>query len=344
MAFIKRKIDVELSLNGDTFDGSNNVVRLTGLRISALIHEFLGGVGNWANDATLRISGMKNADMAHLSTLGFIAANYNSPSGKMNNIKVYAGDDDAGMSLVFSGGITSGNVNYNAQPDVGVDLVCSALADLQFQRVAPSSYKGAMDVATMLQAICDAATPPIGFVNNGVTSKLVNHAVGGSPKHQIEDICLAAGIFSKFTNGTSGRMLTIWPPRRKCRQYDHQCRPRYWHGWLPTVFSAWHKHQLPVQSAHRGWPTNKRHQLNACTCRECTPSGSRHTAWARSAAHIRSQWHVPGDCSNARPCIGNTWWPLVHACRDDILAVLRALMRSDVVSKRGFKHSKKLIG
>ena len=212
MAFIKRKIDVELSLNGDTFDGSNNVVRLTGLRVSALIHEFLGGVGNWANDATLRISGMKNADMAHLSTLGFIAANYNSPSGKMNNIKVYAGDDDAGMSLVFSGGITSGNVNYNAQPDVGVDLVCSALADLQFQRVAPSSYKGAMDVATMLQAICDAATPPIGFVNNGVTSKLVNHAVGGSPKHQIEDICLAAGIFSKFTNGTSGRMLTIWPP------------------------------------------------------------------------------------------------------------------------------------
>ncbi|MFK2876884.1 baseplate hub protein [Rhodanobacter hydrolyticus] len=209
MSFIRRKIDVQIALNGDTFDGSNNIITLSGLRVNAVIHTFIGGTGGWASDATLRISGMKNADMAKLSTLGFIANNYNGASGQMNSINVFAGDDQAGMTLAFSGAITSGNVNYNAQPDVGVDLVCNALTGLQFQSIAASSYKGSMSVATMLQAICNAAG--MSFVNNGVTAMLSNHAVGGSPLKQIKDICLAAGIFYKIENGPQAMTLTVWP-------------------------------------------------------------------------------------------------------------------------------------
>jgi len=211
MTLLKRRIDVQIKINGDTFDGSNDTIMLSGLRVSALIHTFIGPTGTWADDATLRISGMKNADMAQLSTLGFTANNYNSPSGAMNVISVFAGDDVSGMTLIFGGSITSGNVDYNAMPDVGVDLICNAMTILQFATIAGSSYKGAMSVATMLEAICKAVTPPLAFVNNGVTTKLTNHAVGGSALKQIKDICLAAGCFYKVTGAAGNQTLSIWP-------------------------------------------------------------------------------------------------------------------------------------
>ncbi len=202
MTFIKRKIDIRMALNGDTFDGSNNTINLTGLRCHATIQSFIGSTGVYANTMSLRINGMKNADMAKFSTLGFSTGTYTK-----NLIDVYAGDDVYGMNLAFSGAITYGDINYNAQPDVGVDLVCSALANLQYAPIAASSYKGVMDVASMLQAICAASNPPLAFINNGVTAVLSNHAVGGTAKAQIEDICTAAGISYAVTNGT----LFIWP-------------------------------------------------------------------------------------------------------------------------------------
>jgi len=219
MSLIKRKIDVEIKLNGDTFNGHDNTIRLTGLRCSVTVQSFIGAIGNWASSANIRISGMKNADMAQLSTLGFSAANYNdvgsddAGSGPftLNQINIYAGDDESGMSLIFGGAIVQGEVDYNAMPDVGVDLVCNALTSLQMDPIAASSYRGAADVASMLEGICRTAKHPMTFINNGVDTKLNNHAVGGSGKNQIEDICLAAGCLFTITGPADKKTLTIFP-------------------------------------------------------------------------------------------------------------------------------------
>jgi hypothetical protein len=214
MSFVKRRIDVQITLGSDTFQNGSDTITVSGLRVSALIHSFQGSRGGWGSDAAIRISGMKNADMAKLSTLGYTGNVYRGDSATpiINTVNVYAGDDATGMSLVFAGSVTSGRVNYNAQPQVGLDLVCNALTGMQFQSMAGSSYRGTMSVASMLQAICNAASPALGFVNNGVAAKLSNHAVGGSPLNQIRDICLASGIFWTIKGETGNQTLYIWPP------------------------------------------------------------------------------------------------------------------------------------
>lgn len=204
MSFIERKIDVRIALNGDTFDGSNDTLLLQGLRVQATIQSTMGGATPFMSNAQLRINGMRESDMAKLSTLGLAAGLY-----QRNRIEVLAGDDAAGMSMVFNGVINAGSVDYNAMPDVGVDLVASTTLAAQMSVVAGTSYKGVMNVATMLQAIASNASPPMSFINAGVTATLSNHAVGGSTWDQIKDICNAAGI--SYGIAHSPETLIIFP-------------------------------------------------------------------------------------------------------------------------------------
>jgi len=200
MSLTRRRIDVQVSLDGDTFDGSSDTLTLRGLRCNAAIRSYAGSTGSFASQLELTVFGMRGQDMAKLSTLGFSMGTY-----RRNLVTVFAGDDQQGMSQVFSGGITYGNVGYNGMPDVGVTLVASALANAQYNAIAASSYKGVMAVSTMLEGIAKAAN--MGFLNAGVDAKLSNHAVGGTAVDQIRDICQAAGVCYAIENG----VLTIWP-------------------------------------------------------------------------------------------------------------------------------------
>lgn len=206
MSFIERKIDVQIALDSDTFDGSNNTVLLQGLRCQATIQSTVGGATPFQSNALLRISGMRGTDMAKLSTLGLVSGIY-----RKNLIQITAGDDAAGMSMVFSGSIYGGFVDYNAMPDVAVELMASATVAAQMSVVAGSSYKGTMNVASMLQAIASNASPPMAFLNAGASAVLSNHAVGGSTWDQIKDICQAAGISYGIDHSTSPATLVIFP-------------------------------------------------------------------------------------------------------------------------------------
>lgn len=199
-SFVERKINVQIALDGDTFEGSSNVIDLSGLRVQATIQSYSGSIGSFASQMQMRISGMKNADMAKLSTLGFSSATYTK-----NFIKVAAGDDVNGMAYVFSGGIVCGNVDYNSMPDVGIEIVASALANFQYNPIAANSWKGDQNVAAMLQSI--ALSAGMKFQDGGVTAVLSNHAVGGTATEQIEDICTASGTQHQIKDGT----LSIWP-------------------------------------------------------------------------------------------------------------------------------------
>jgi|SRR6185312_3479871 len=204
MSFIERKIDVRIALNGTTFDGSNDTLLLTGLRCQATVENYSGGLGSYGSVLQLRVNGMLEDDMAKLSTMGF-----SSGTGyKLNAIEVFAGDSVSGMSLIFSGAIYAGSVDYNAMPDVGVNFVAHAIFNEKMTAIAASSYKGDMDVAVMLQGLAHAAG--WSFENAGVTTKLSNHACGGTIVDQIEDICLAAGIHHDVKPGPT-KTLIIWP-------------------------------------------------------------------------------------------------------------------------------------
>lgn len=201
MSFIERKIDVRIALNGDTFDGSNDTIVLSGLRCQATIQSTVGGATPFQSNMQMRINGMLGSDMAKLSTLG-----YSDGTGyKKNRIDVFAGDDEVGMTPIFSGAIYAGSVDYNAMPDVGVDIIANVIMNEQMIPVAASSYKGSLDVASMLSAI--ATTAGWKFQNAGVHAKLRDHAVDGTATDQIHDICQAASILYMIDNKT----LFIWP-------------------------------------------------------------------------------------------------------------------------------------
>ena len=215
MSFSKRGLGYVIDLNQgdnadssapDTFDNGANTLNLDFLRSVASIQSVIGGDTAFGGRALLQLWGMKPADMAQLSTLGFDQAKINK-----NKVTVFAYDlDDQGKKSneieVFSGGIFVAHINYNAMPDVSLELECYASIGQQIQMVPGTSVQGSGDVATMLQGICAACDPPVTFVNNGVSAQLANPAHAGSPAQQIADICTASGIAYTL----QGETLTIW--------------------------------------------------------------------------------------------------------------------------------------
>lgn len=214
MSFTKRHLQYIIELDKgnnvadnpgtDTFDNGSNTLNLTGFRSVATIQAVMGGNVPYGGSAVIQIWGMKPSDLAQLSTLGFNLNRYNR-----NKITVFAYDEGnfANATQVFSGSIYTARVNYNAMPDVSLELECYATLDQQSAAIPATSVQGDGDVATMLQGICAACNPPVTFVNKGVSAKLSNHAVGGSAFNQIDDICRAAGVPYKVP----GDILTIWP-------------------------------------------------------------------------------------------------------------------------------------
>lgn len=205
MSFAKRGLSFVITLGdgGSGFAGGASTLSLAGLRSRVTAQSCIGGDAAFAGRAVIQIWGMKPEDMARLSTMGL-------DQGRIGKNSITASAYDIGKSndvTVFDGGIFNARINYNAMPDVSLELECWSTMSIQTQAIPATSAQGPTDVAALLQGICAACNPPVNFVNHSVTSVLANHATGGSPAQQIEDICCAAGICYKF----EGNTLTIWP-------------------------------------------------------------------------------------------------------------------------------------
>lgn len=213
MSFLKRHLkyviqlgSADLSNSGtqETFDNGSNTLTLKGLRSTASIQTIQGGVSPFVGRGLFQLFGMNPADMAKLSTLGFDIARINKNSMQ---VFAYSGDNESSAAQVFAGYISTARLNYNAMPDVLLELDCWGNGDQQTQMVTGTSKSESGDVATLLQAICADCDPPVTLVNKGVNASLVNHAVGGSAFDQINDICCATpGLAYTLQGG----VLTIW--------------------------------------------------------------------------------------------------------------------------------------
>lgn len=213
MSFTKRHLQYIIKLNDgsfvlpgksqDTFDNGATILNLDGFRSVASIQTVQGGLSPFVGRALVQLWGMKPSDMAKLSTLGLDIARINK-----NALWVFAYDDGnfANATQVFAGTIQSARLNYNAMPDVLLELDCYGAGDQQTQAIPGTSVQGDGDVATMLKGICAACDPAVTFVNKGISKKLSNPAYAGSPEQQIRSICLDTGTAYTLQGGT----LTVW--------------------------------------------------------------------------------------------------------------------------------------
>ena len=196
-----RRIDFKFSLGASRgyFEGVSDTLELKGLRAQVDITQ-AGGLA--MAEANVRIYGMELSAMNKLTQLFTVY-----PQGvDTNTIDIFAGDDD-GTSLCFSGTLYQAWVDSRSMPDVFFWAKAqSGLFDAT-KAVSPSSYKGSVSVAFLMEQIARAMTPPRAFKNNGVDITLQNPYLPGTLREQILAIVQAA----KINVLDDGATLWIWP-------------------------------------------------------------------------------------------------------------------------------------
>lgn len=199
MALAKRLITLTFDLGEGAYgEGGEDRVELAGHRVSATI---VKAGGNSMGTAQLQVYGMALAQMNKLATLGM-----RPQMVRKNTVTVSAGDEESGVSVVFVGQITNAWGNFQAAPQVPFTVEAHVGFFDAVKPVAPASFKGATDVATILSGLANLMGKR--FVNNGVDVKLSSPYFSGSAREQALSVVNAAGI---QWNGLDENVLEIWP-------------------------------------------------------------------------------------------------------------------------------------
>lgn len=203
-SYIERKLDVTITLGEGEFGGTgSNSVKLSGLRALATIQR--RGPPSFSS-AEVRVFGVPPSIMNKVSTLGvpltIIRAN--------NTITIEAGDTKNGMAVVFRGTIYNSWQNLDSQPETFLNVVSlTGLVDAM-KPVAPISYTGTADVATIMQGL--ATQMGRTFENNGVQVQLSNPYFPGTALEQAQAVARAANI--EMLDDGDGGVLAIWPKNK----------------------------------------------------------------------------------------------------------------------------------
>jgi hypothetical protein len=208
MTFVQRQIQVSFSMATGNFQGGGNQASISASssgtydpnipRISARVFG-LGGESGLT--LSMAIWGMPLSQMNQLSTVG-TQIHYIG----QNSVTVMAGDAISGMSLVFSGIITSAFVDAQSQPQVCFRVEAAPGATANVQNSAPTSVKGQVDAAQLMGQVVQKAG--FQFQNLGVNNvKLRNPYLWGAIGNQIKMLARHGGFEHIIDRGT----VYIWP-------------------------------------------------------------------------------------------------------------------------------------
>ena len=202
-SYQQRALTFTVSLGtGAVGAGKPNTFKLAGLRGTASIKK--GGMPSM-DSCVARVYGVVPAVMNACSTLGIPL-----PMTRLGNtLKVEAGNVGGGMSVVFYGALQNCWQDYSEAPDVAMSMTAFGSVAEAIQPVAPVSYRGAADVATMLAGI--AQSKGWVFENNGVAAVLSNPYYPGTALQQVEAIARDAGIVAYVDTNSDPNVLAAWP-------------------------------------------------------------------------------------------------------------------------------------
>jgi len=137
------------------FPGTNsNTLVLTGLRTIASI-QTVPGVPTGAD---VKIFGMRQADMNALTTIFFNASGGPRNVIVYNNIIIEANSGD-GWTQGFSGMIVEAQPEYRGAPMVYFNIQAVLGYQHQITPVPPSTYKGTVDAASIMETLAASTVP-----------------------------------------------------------------------------------------------------------------------------------------------------------------------------------------
>jgi hypothetical protein len=194
----KKELRFVITLGTGKFgSSSNNQITLEGFRATVDIDK-AGGM--MMGTLRAQIYGVKQSDMNSITTL-----QWKPRSLIRNTVEVYA-IDGAQETLVFTGNIVNAWGNYQGMPEVFLQIQAQSAYFAQLTPVAPRSYKGQIDVASIMAQI--ARTMGYTFENNGVNVQLSDMYLANTGLEQAKTLARAAGIDLYVDDN----ILAITPP------------------------------------------------------------------------------------------------------------------------------------
>lgn len=198
------KVIFTLVSNGEssptTFAGGLNTLELTNIRMQTKVVK-AGGAAMGSMQAA--IFGMTLSQMNSLSTLGL-----KIQLVPRNKVTLLAGEGPPpgkNYKVVFQGTITDAYADMNSAPEVAFRVQAAIGAAESVQANPAVSYKGSVDVATVMSGLADQMG--LTFENNGVNVQLNNTYFSGSARTQAAECADQAGISWTIDDG----VLAIWP-------------------------------------------------------------------------------------------------------------------------------------
>lgn len=179
----KKELLFTITLGTGTFGSSTaNQIALQGYR--AVVEIDKAG-GNQMGTLHARIYGVAQQDMNSITTLLWKQDLYIP-----NTVVVTAIDGDQ-ETQVFAGNIVQAWGNYHNAPDVFLQIQAQTAYVNQLKPIAPSSFSGTVDVATIMAKLATAMG--YSFENNGVTTQLSNVYLPNTGLEQAKNLARAAG-------------------------------------------------------------------------------------------------------------------------------------------------------
>lgn len=195
-----RKLALTIALGEGSFgnDGSDTV-ELAGHRASASVVKM---AAPGFDSALFRVWGVSPTIMNKVSTLGKPPL-----TGRVNTVALRAGDDQSGMSLVYTGIIQEAYQDLTGAPDACLNIQSHGATVSMLKPIKPTSYPQAVSVAQAMQDVAARMTPPLAFENHGVDAMLPATYLPGTAADQYRRLVEAADIQATIDSGT----LVIWP-------------------------------------------------------------------------------------------------------------------------------------
>lgn len=185
--FVTRYLEVIIGIGtGQMGDGTPGVFyTFTQHRMSATIQAW---GGETQGEAAVKIYGMSPDLMNKLTTIGPIMTQLRAA----NSIQILAGTDPNALTTVYNGAILTAFADYNAAPDVVLNIEATSAAGSAMKPAQPTAYSGVVTVDTIMRTL--ANNLGFSYENVDVDTVLFNPTFNGSYLDQIKACAYAADI------------------------------------------------------------------------------------------------------------------------------------------------------
>ena len=200
-SFTRKQIEVRITLAAGSFGGKGSEKVINGLPVSCEVSKT---GGDEKPSCKISIGGMAYSEMEQLTTLAFRPL-----QTRKNLVAIFAGDTESGLSQVFTGEITQAAADFNNSPDVTFEIEAVTGYYPALMPAGPQTVAGEVAVADLVSQ--QAQAMGYEFRNEGVTTKLKNTILNGTPMQKARAAARQAGANLLIDDNT----LILLPPGKE---------------------------------------------------------------------------------------------------------------------------------